>query len=525
MTCKKWLTIATILFTLSPLAFAGSMTAGLKYFKTGSYQDAYNEFSTIKGSDKERAVAQYLSGLSLNRLQRYDQSISHFEKALALKNDSKDLYYELGQAQYANNDLEKARKSFARSYKKAHKSAMSLYYVAHISQILEDHKRAKNYYLKVLKIEKRDKKLRQVARFQLSESLLGLAEKRKNVPKMVDKYVLPQMRKAFRTDTTTPLALDIKNRITELERRYNLDPNFMKNGRVLPAKRWTLSANQSMSYDSNITLSTEETSTQATQADSFIHNTRFNANYMASFFHRWVMTTGLSLTNTIHGERDNTTVYQNDGYGHGASLNNSFEHTAFKQKASLIFNYGYDYSEQDHLAQKDRKFYSYSHTVTLGEKFQLFKWGPTSIKFKWKDYNNHNIDSDSRSKSFIVDQIVMRPNRHIIVFFFQADYVDVFNNTTSSTDSYLFRSDYIISNIWPSYSLNLAMSVILLDTKEQSLTRGTEKTFNPSISLTKKINKNLKVTGSYNYTKNTSLDEDTYAYTKHVTALKLNLAF
>ena len=77
------------------------------------------------------------------------------------------------------------------------------------------------------------------------------------------------MKKALEELPRSALAKDISDRIRELERQYNLDPNIMRNGRPLPEKRWSLGFSQELRHDRNITLGTDVPSSAATQKESF----------------------------------------------------------------------------------------------------------------------------------------------------------------------------------------------------------------------------------------------------------------
>ena len=69
------------------------------------------------------------------------------------------------------------------------------------------------------------------------------------------------------------------------------------------------------------------------------------------------------------------------------------------------------------------------------------------------------------------------------------------------------------------------MSLTFLDTLQQSATRGTEKTYTPSVELRKKINNNMSASIGYNYTRNVSQDKANFDYKKHVVSFELSASY
>lgn len=496
-----------------------------KNFKTGSYSNALQSLKKVKGNQLTLGTRYYLEGLILNRLQRFDEALPAFSKAIKYRNNSEDLYYEFGQALYANSDLVKARVAFNKSAKNNFKKNSSLYYVAHISQLLEEHKLARDTYLLLIKTAKDDKKLQQVANFQLSESFLALAENRDDSSRLVDKYVIPSLKKAYAILPKAPLAGDIEKRRKEIERQYGLDPNLMKNGRVLPESRLNLRFRHEFRYDSNITLATDIPTAASLQKDTFIHETNFNIQYLLQAAGRFTFTPFLRLRNTYHTDRENSTVFKNDTYNITAGLRNTIEHTLFKEQANLIFDIDYVYIGRDALGVKERPYFSRATSFTLGERFRLFSFGPTTIKFIYKDYYAYITSLYNKTKSFSIDQIKSTAAGNLLIFLFRADFIDQYNNPTQSQDNYLFRTDYLIPEIFPTYSLNVALSLSFLDTLAQQATRGTEKTYTPSIELRKSINQTMSATLGYDYTRNVSLDKANFDYKKHIVRFEISASY
>lgn len=499
-----------------------------KYYKTSSYSKALASLKKARGSQKILGVRYYLEGIILNRTQRYDEAMVSFENALRAKNKSPDLYYEFGQALYANSELVKARIAFKKSAEAGFKEASSLYYVAHISQLLEEHKVARDTYIRLIKTasSSEDKKLQQIARFQLSESFLALAENRDDASRLVDKYVIPVLNKAYDTLPKAPLAKDIQKRKKEIERQYGLDPNLMKNGRVLSKDRLSLRVQHEFRYDSNITLATDIPTARTLSKDTFIHETNFNMQYLSQAKGRFTFTPFARIRNTYHTDRESPTVYQNDTYNITVGSRNTYEHKLFGQQANFIFDIDYVYIGRNTQNTKERPFFSRATTLTFGERFRFFSFGPTTFKYQYKDYKASTLTLFNKTNSFSVDQIKSTKSGNLFIFLFRVDQIDQYNNPTASQDSYLFRTDYLIPEVFPTYTLNLAMSLSFLDVAVQPTPeRGLEKTYTPSVTLRKKINKNMSANIGVDYTRNVSKDKTNFDYKKHVVRFGLSASY
>lgn len=525
MSLLKKILIA-LLFSLNSVYGADILETALSSFTQGEYSSTIELLEKQKLTGEREGTRLMILGLCFNRTQEFDRASNYFAQSIKFKEGSGELYYEFGQALYANNELRKAGVAFAKSYKLNFQTNSSLYYMAYISQLLEDHKQAKKYFEIILRSEKEDKSMLQASRFQLGESLLALLEE-KDVDKerIVEKFILPQFKQALAELPKSALAKDISDRIKELERQYNLDPNLMKNGRPLPEKRWTVSFSEEIKHDSNITLATDVPSSAATQKESFISDTQITTNTNINWAGRLLLTPELRVKKTHYTDRTNSDVYKNDSHNLTGSLKNSYETMAFGQRASWLFVYDYNYIARDKYSRKEILKYAYSNTMTFGYKFRFFPNGDTSIKIKTKDYKAVDQTLNNKTKTFQADQSLVLKSGKLLIIFLSMDLVDNYNSTRDSTDSTLLRFDYIYPEIYPSWMLNLSFSLTLLDTKEQSVTRGTEKTYTPGIKMTKKISSNLSSSFGYEYTKNVSLDTNNYAYTKNVVSFELKVSF
>jgi hypothetical protein len=267
-------------------------------------------------------------------------------------------------------------------------------------------------------------------------------------------------------------------------------------------------------------------SSAASREESFVLKTKMNTSYDFIAKKRFIVTPSLGLNIKSHTNRDAATVKSEDSYDISPAIKTSLEHKAFNAPASLFLNIDYNYSSKYKTALERKAFNSRSTTYTVGEKFKFFSVGDTSFKFKYKDLSSYTKSLFNKTTSLSIDQLYLTKSSTIFMFLLSYDSLDTYNNLKTSTDSTLLRVDYIHPNILPTITMHIGASVNFVSYTDasESTTRGTEKTFTPSIKLTKKVNDKLKFSIGYNYTKNSSLAAN-YDYSKHVTTSSIKYSF
>jgi len=529
MKTSFWAFIIFLFLCKSPMAFSqNSIEQYYIHFKQGQFKTALETLESLKPNDASDSTIFYLKAVTLSRLQEFDLSLNQYEKAIASNNQSPDLFYEYGQALYAANEIKKAREAFRTSVQKKFNVQTSLYYVAHISQILEEFEISKDIYLGLIKDKNLDTNLKQISHFQLCESLLSIARiKFKNPQELsqrVEKFILPMLETAYAVDKSTDLARDIQARKNELYNEFKLDPNLLANGRRLPSKRFTLSLSQSVKFDDNITLSNGENDTQQTQKESFVFTTEAYSKYDFVLKKMYVMSPEIRITQAQHSDRSSPEVYQNDSFLINANLKNKLEHQFKNQPASLLFDLEFSQVNKDWNQKKKKELYASSLAFSIGESFNLFSFGETTLKLKYKNYKGENTDISNKTTSLSVDQTYYLPKQQLLIFLFDFSSIDNFNLKSSSTDTYLLRFDYILPEIFPDYTLSIALATTVTDTKQQKEARGTEMNYNPSIEVSKQIGSNMKTSLTYDMTKSKS-KTSSYAYDKSSLALEFQYNF
>jgi tetratricopeptide (TPR) repeat protein len=527
-TLKVQFMLTAILLIFSQNLFAESLENFYKLFRSAEYPLALESLANIPVENLNLATKAYLSGLCYSKMQEYDKAASNFSKAIDLKIESEDVFFEQGQALYASNELRSAQSAFKNSADRKFNRSASLYYVAHIAQILEEYEVAREYYTLVLKEKNLDLKMKQIANYQLAETLLSIARIKSKLStdlvRRVEKFIIPLMQKAFDLDKSSSLSADINQKISELMKEFSLDPNMLANGRRISPDRFAGYVSQKIKFDDNITSTNEENNITQSRKESFLFETELNAKYDFVINKRFIVSPEIRLTYLEHSDQASSEVYTNDSFVSNYSLKNKYEHKINEKPARFIFDIDFSKTMKDYQAIKKREAYSSSITLTFGESFSFFEVGDSTLKYKVKKFTGTSTTINNNTNSFSVDQTVILPNQHLLIALFDVSYVDNYNNNTTNTDAYLFRIDYIISEILPQISLGFGLSYTLTDTLTQETTRGLETSLNPSLNLSKEVTQNSKISINFDHTK-TKSKSTAYVYSKNVIASEYRYSF
>ena len=515
-----------LLFSFSLLAQSSGFDAISNLFSNGSYAKVLESLKTYKPKKKSfRAEKEYFKGISESRLEQFDPATKSLKRAIALGSKRKDIYYELGQAYYGNNDLPLAQKYFIQSAKSGFKPSISYYYVAYSKQILEDYDGAKKYYGLMLGQKDASKDYLQIANYQLAEILHELAIKKEDPKSLVIKYIVPRYDIALAIDPKSRLATDIEKRKQEIIRRYGLDPNQLVSGKMFPKKRHRLTLSQSYKYDNNITLTTNLPSVQATQKDSYIYETNAGAAYSFLFAQRYVLTPELKFKYVKHSDRETPAVYEDDRYEIKPALKNRLDHKLGSKPGSFTFDLKWDYAARDQYQKKSLGKYSRGTSWAIGEKIGFFRFGDTGVSYSTGNTKYHNPSLNYDLSSWTVTQTVIRPSGSLFLLManFSESRFDL--APTNDSDTTMLRVDYILPKFANQYSFHVGFSVTFLKVLATINTTGTEKTYAPSFKLTKAVRPNVKLSVNYDYSKKVSNAGVANEYTKHVTGFEISASF
>ncbi len=491
------------------------------FFRKGEYKKALGALEKVKGKGDFISQKNFLIALCYKRLQDFEKASFFFKEAIRLGYKKEELFYEYGQVLYANNDLEKATRAFQISFKKGYLPAFSLYYQAHIAEILENPQAVKLNYLKVIKNEKADAELKQVAYLRLAELIYSKAKDKFKNLFYIQSYVIPLLEKGLTIDPDSEKAREIELRKDQILLEFNIHPLVLVNGRKVGKKGKYLDFTQKIKRDDNVTLETNRPEgDDVTYLDSWIYDNSLFASYRWIFGKRWIVTPEIGMSYVKYADSKNSEVYQNDSFSFSPALRSSWEHRFFNRRAGFLIDYEYSRARRNREAKKwGLQFYGQSKTFVFGERIRLWPNGDTTVKWKLKSYRSYRSDLNSKTKTFYADQIWAFRSGHLFVGLVILDFTTV-EDPSSSTNSYFFRGDYLIPNSFGGLTFNFNLNYNLLDTKLQSETRGTEKTLGVGFKLSRRLGKVIKAGLFYDYTKSSSLSRS-YSYEKKNFGLEL----
>jgi hypothetical protein len=511
---------ATLFMTSSPL-FAKELL-----LKEASTLFLNGQFKQITASERPRnPETLYLVGLAYARQSQFKAALQIYKelKPLTQKFSSlKDLSYEMAQAHYALNELELARADFFRSYQAGVKKAPSLYYLGHISQMLEEHDKARRSYLELSQLSDVSPELLQPALLGMADSMLRLNEEKKLYDP--ESVIIPVLERAIKVNPQSSAGLDAQKKLFEVQDQNGLNPLKFKNGRPLPGQPLLAYVSHKVTYDDNITLATGVPTTLATRKDSFVFKTNAFISRTFPVKRRLSIAPEINFDHNQHSDRQSSAVFENDSYSFTPAIRNIFETNLFGKKAGIIVDLDYNYTARDYQKIHKKKFFSRFFQLSLGQRFSIFDTGDTTWRFKYKIFNGYQKTLDNKNYSFSIDQVAFVGGSTMVIGLFQYDALraEVKNN---STDSYLFRVDAIIPEVANHYNVSFGMATTFLDTKAQKATRGLEKTLNPSLKIFKRPIPSIKVTLGYDFTKNISKDKTNLDYKKHALSWEIRYDF
>lgn len=497
-----------------------------KQFATGKYSATVEELTTVERSPNQNketlGLAAYWKGICYNRLQDFPNAIASFDKALGLDYKPVDIHYEYGQALYASEKFQDARIQFRESLKRKFKRAISLYYIGFLSRELGDKKKAVTFFKAIEKLPPEETKdVIQAAEYQIGDVYLEQVEKSKDAFRAVETYVIPQYKRALALNEESNLAQPIKEKIVELQRKYDLIMFNLRNGRPVANPAYFLRAAMDNGYDTNVTFAPTETTVSKAKQGSFYTKGEVFGRYTLYHENWFSVSPELRFNYTYYHHRV-PEIYRNDNYYVAPALRTAYEYSAWSKPATILFDYDFSQSQRDVNAKKELVFSSRSNAFTIGNRFNYFSAGETTIKFRYRMFDSYNDASDSKAMSLSFEQTIAM-NTNTLLLYSSIDRTRT-NNEVFSTNAVTARADYIMSaGKWgaPSFGLMLTSN----DPINNRSQRGRELLVNPNVRLTKSLSKNWRGTAKYDYQKNNSKDQAGFAYQKSVYSVEIEYLF
>ena len=504
--------------------------SAIEQFDQGKYDGTIEELNTIEKeilasqtkNKRNLGLISYWKGICYNRLQDYNQAIASFNNSIGFNYIPEDLHYELGQALFASERPEEARLQFKESLKKKYKRGVSLYYLGYISKELGQIKAAYNFFKFIDKLNEEEKKeVKQSAEIQIGDMYLDQAEKSREVFKNIEGTVIPQYELAYEVDKESSLAPIIQEKILKLQRKYDLILFNLRNGRPALNPPYFLRLAQEVGQDSNVTFSPAETTISKSKQSSLYSRTDFFGRYTFYVRDFFSIAPELRFNSSYYFNRV-PEVYRNDNYFIAPSIRTSYEHSFRKKPASLLLDYDFNESRRDVDEAQKLKFSSRSHAMTLGERFNYFKSGESTVRLRHRLLQSYLADSNSITTSLIFEQI----NTYeliTVLYYTSYDRMRVENNIYD-IDSLTLRADVIFPRFQDWFSPSLGFAVTSTDPVNNRDVRGRELLLNPSLRLAKVFKKNWRGNLKYDFQKNSSND-DNFTYLKSIYAFELEYLF
>ncbi len=506
------------------------LTTASKHFAQGRYETTAQELEEINTEllkknlpdEKLLGLIYYWKGVTYARMLDYPKACENFKESLKLNFSSPDIHYEYGQALYASEKNKNARQQFKLSLAKNFKPAISLYYIAFLTKELGEKDKALALFKKMDKIESTESKdIRQAVEMQIGDIYLEMAEKHKDAFRAVEKFVIPQYEKARDFDKESSLARQIKERITGLQRKYDLVLFNLRNGRPTVIPPYFLRLAQEIGVDTNVTFSPNETTVSKSKQSSAYSKTDVIGRYTYYPTNYLTIAPEFRFNNAYYFHRVKE-IYRNDNQLYAPAVRTTYEHTYNNKPASILFDYDFNEALRDVNSKQKLDFSSRSHTFMIGERFNQFGFGDTTLRLRHRTFNSYLPSQNSQTWSFVAEQI--KPlGANTLLFYLSLDrarVADEIFNTNAAT----FRTDFIMAKIWNFASPSFGFSTTRTDPINNHSARGIETQINPNGRLYKTFG-SFRGALKYDYMRNYSHDAASFAYKKQTYAFELEYLF
>lgn len=499
-------------------------------FQQGKYRATIQELDTILGQQEEikklgkskLGLINYWKGICHNRLQEFPEAISSFDRALNYDYSPIDLNYEYGQALFASDKLSEARLQFKESLRRKFKRAVSLYYIAFISQELGEKKKAVTFFKAINKLDAEEsKEVLQASETQIGDIYLEQVEKHPDSFRSVESYVIPQYQKALAVDKDSTLASTIKEKILNLQKKYDLILLKLRNGRPTLMPPYFLKLATEIGMDSNVTFTpTEQEIAESRKQSPFA---RLDSIGRYTFYIQDFISVAPELRfNITRYLNRKPEIYRNDNFLLAPALRTAYEHRLWKKPASFLLDYDFSMIERDIESQEKLKYASQSHTFMMGERFNFFQAGESIIRLRRRIFKSYNADFNSTSTSLTYEQI-KNFKENILLFYSNFDMTRVVDSIYNS-NSLTLRADLIMGRVRDWFTPSLGMGITYTNPFNNS-DRGQEFLYNPSGRISKTFRNNWRSNLKVDYQKYTSGDEANFAYSKYIYSLELEYVF
>ena len=162
--------------------------------------------------------------------------------------------------------------------------------------------------------------------------------------------------------------------------------------------------------------------------------------------------------------------------------------------------------------------------VTISERLPIFSFGGTVFSGSFKLFSSQDVTQNAINPSVSITQNIQLSHGAGLSFTLLSDYNRA-RSTFYDRKDYRITSSLYLPQFLAHFDLSLIFDLTFVDTMNQFVDRGLEKTFSPSIILSQTYLNHFFYNINYNYTNNSSLNQQIYAYSKHVFGFGLGYLF
>lgn len=490
-------------------------------FKKGAYSQAADKAETIKADDRETMGTVYFFIASAHaKLQAFDKAEAFYEKTITTKHNPPGLYYDYGQALFAQQKLKEAEQAFRKSIIAKFKMGASAYYIAYIRNTLDDKKGARDFYNRIGKLSNDPDQVKQASLMQIAEMAKEDADEMKDKPELKAKR-----KRLLEADVTnlykrtrdyspgTDIAKQAEAKLEEVDKELEAMVERMRNGNPLPRKSYSLIFSQDFTYDSNVTTQADAALVEVSNRDAVIWKSGFLTKYQFNWRKTVSFIPELNASISYHSRRTQPKVYSNDNISVAPALRTKIEHWSAGKAATMMLDFEFNYMLRDYRQAHQFPWYSRSYNFVIGERARWFDTGSTTLKLNLKFNENNNPARNSYSPGVSLTQLIKVADNNLVATL-SSDYLHA-RDDTNDERNYKIRLSTTFSKAFEKVDVTPTLAIGLKDTMKQRGGRGNELNLNPSLAFNRPLTSAIDGTLDYAYTRNYSKDERNFQYSKH----------
>jgi hypothetical protein len=503
-------------------------------FEDGKYEEVITTLNKLekrikpnsKQGKKIKGLVYYWKAMSYSRLNDFDIAETFFIKALEQKYFSKDIYYEYGQVLYVSLKYKRARVAFKKSVKAKYKIGVSLYYIAFISQELKDYKKAVSFYNMIEKLPSAESKdVIQAARMQIGDIYLKQIERQRDPFRGVEKYVIPQYKKAHKYDEESKLAEEIRNKIENLQRKYELILFKMRNGKQTSRPPYFVRANILYGQNDNVTRISEDNKDTAEEKDYSSSYYEVGVFSRYSFYPNSAFSYAPEFSAQLtQFSSDSVSILPSNKYFIKGALKMNYEHLYKTLPATFYMDFDYTYNADDAAAEEEFAASNNTYGATFSEELQLFTNNPSTFRFRYESLAAEEETGSSSTLTLSYEQVVLL--KRTTLFFTNSYAMTSMSDSDSeslNTNTLTSRLDAILPSVYNLFNPSLYVSLTNTDYVEDS-DRGVLSLTTLGMNLNRPVGRHLYLTLDYSVgTQTADLDDDNY--TQQLITLNLDLIY